>query len=187
MIRGCVLLSAKFDTTLVELREKLEYRFTSPASGIASSVSVSGSKKTLTAAEQGREDVHLKREAWQAAQPTLPDLLVFIDETGLDTAMVHRYGWGDCGDRVRGAVPQGHWHTRTFVAALRQRGLTAPMVISGPMDGALQGVCAEVPLSGACAGRHRGLGQPVFAPGRGCPRGHRGGRGHAEGRAAKSG
>jgi transposase len=81
--------------------------------------------------------VRLQRDTWQAAQPTLdPARLVFIDETGLDTAMVRRYGWDDCGARVRGAVPQGHWHTSTFVAALRQRGLTAPMVIQGAMDGA---------------------------------------------------
>lgn len=65
-----------------------------------------------------------------------PARLVFIDETGLDTAMVRRYGWGACGRRVRGHFPQGHWHTSTFVAALRQHGLTAPMVITGPMDGA---------------------------------------------------
>jgi len=70
-------------------------------------------------------------------QPTLdPARLVFIDETGLDTAMVRRYGWGNRGARVRGGAPQGHWHTSTFVAALRQRGLTAPMVIQGAMDGA---------------------------------------------------
>lgn len=62
--------------------------------------------------------------------------LVFIDETGLDTAMVRRYGWGACGRRVRGSSPQEHWHTSTFVAALRQQGLTAPMVIQGAMDGA---------------------------------------------------
>jgi transposase len=81
--------------------------------------------------------VRLQRDAWQKAQPTLdPARLVFIDETGLDTAMVRRYGWGDGGARVRGAAPQGHWHTSTFVAALRQRGLTAPMVIQGAMDGA---------------------------------------------------
>ncbi|MGZ8161231.1 MAG: IS630 family transposase [Methylobacter sp.] len=66
-----------------------------------------------------------------------PARLVFIDETGLDTAMVRRYGWGLCGQRVRGAAPQGHWHTSTFVAALRQRGLAAPMVVAGPMEGAL--------------------------------------------------
>jgi transposase len=82
--------------------------------------------------------VRLQRDAWQAAQPTLdPARLVFIDETGLDTVMVRRYGWGNCGARVRGTAPQGHWQTSTFVAALRRQGLTAPMVIRGPMDGAL--------------------------------------------------
>lgn len=51
--------------------------------------------------------------------------------------MVRRYGWGLRGQRVRGSAPQGHWHTSTFVAALRQHGLAAPMVVTGPMDGAL--------------------------------------------------
>ena len=51
--------------------------------------------------------------------------------------MVRRYGWGNCGVRVRGTSPQGHWHTSTFVAALCQKGLRAPMVIEGAMDGTL--------------------------------------------------
>ncbi|MDD5463115.1 MAG: IS630 family transposase [Methylococcales bacterium] len=89
------------------------------------------------AVEQAREDVRLQRDAWQQAQPLLdPAKLVFIDETGFDTALVRRYGWGVCGVRVRGSSPQGHGHTGTFVAALRQQGLTAPMVIQGAMDGA---------------------------------------------------
>ena len=32
-------------------------------------------------------------------------------------------------------VPHGHWKTITFVAALRTDGLTAPMVLDGPMTG----------------------------------------------------
>jgi hypothetical protein len=51
--------------------------------------------------------------------------------------MVRRYGWGACGQRVRGSSPQGHWRTSTFIAALRQQGLTAPRVVEGAMDGAL--------------------------------------------------
>jgi hypothetical protein len=50
-------------------------------------------KKTLKAAEPAREDVRLQRDAWHKMQPRLdPARLVFIDETGLDTAMVRRYG-----------------------------------------------------------------------------------------------
>jgi transposase len=39
------------------------------------------------------------------------------------------------GERCKAAVPHGHWATTTFVAGLRLSGLTAPMVIGGPMDG----------------------------------------------------
>ena len=39
------------------------------------------------------------------------------------------------GERLIGKVPQGHWKTTTFVAALRSTALTAPGVIDGPMNG----------------------------------------------------
>lgn len=88
--------------------------------------------------ERDREDVRARREAWLKERVTWdPARLVFLDETGLTTAMVRRHGWGPRGQRVRGAAPQGHWHTTTLVAALRQSGLTAPMVTEGPMTGEL--------------------------------------------------
>jgi transposase len=40
------------------------------------------------------------------------------------------------GQRCRAAVPHGHWKTTTFVGALRLSGMTAPMVLDGPMNGA---------------------------------------------------
>lgn len=39
------------------------------------------------------------------------------------------------GARCRAAIPHGHWKTTTFTAGLRLEGLTAPMVLDGPMDG----------------------------------------------------
>ena len=39
------------------------------------------------------------------------------------------------GERCRAAIPHGHWKTTTFTAGLRLAGLTAPMVLDGPMDG----------------------------------------------------
>jgi transposase len=39
------------------------------------------------------------------------------------------------GERCRAAVPHGHWKTTTFTAGLRLGGLTAPMILDGPMDG----------------------------------------------------
>ena len=49
--------------------------------------------------------------------------------------MVRRFGRSPRGERVTGAVPYGHWKTSTFVAALRQDGLTAPLVLDGAMNG----------------------------------------------------
>jgi transposase len=39
------------------------------------------------------------------------------------------------GERLRAAVPHGHWKTTTFIGALRLSGLTAPMVLDGPVNG----------------------------------------------------
>jgi transposase len=39
------------------------------------------------------------------------------------------------GQRCRAAVPHGHWKTTTFTAGLRLNGMTAPMVLDGPMNG----------------------------------------------------
>jgi len=78
------------------------------------------------------------RAAWIAAQASL-DLakLVFIDETGTFTNMARLRGRGRRGRRVVGRVPWGHWKTLTFVAGLRQGGVTAPFVIDCAMNGAI--------------------------------------------------
>jgi transposase len=64
-----------------------------------------------------------------------PARLVFIDETGVSTNMARLRGRAPRGERVIGRVPLGEWKTITFVAGLRHDGLTAPMVIEGPMNG----------------------------------------------------
>lgn len=49
--------------------------------------------------------------------------------------MTPRYGRSPRGQRCRGYTPQGHWKTTTFVCALRQTGLSAPLVLDGPING----------------------------------------------------
>ncbi len=39
------------------------------------------------------------------------------------------------GQRCVASVPHGHWMTTTFVAGLRIGGMSAPMLLEGPMDG----------------------------------------------------
>ena len=77
-----------------------------------------------------------RRQAWRAAQPELDARrLVFIDETGASTKMARLRGRSPRGSRCMAAIPHGHWKTTTFVGGLRLDGMTAPMVLDGPMDG----------------------------------------------------
>ena len=64
-----------------------------------------------------------------------PARLVFIDETCTNTAMVRLRGRSPRGERLIGYAPHGHWKTITFVAGLRMRGMTAPFVLEGAMNG----------------------------------------------------
>ena len=93
-------------------------------------------KKTAHAAEQDRPDILTRRQEWFDAQPDLdPARLVFIDETWASTNMARRYGRCRRGQRLRSAVPHGHWKTTTFIAGLRLTGIVAPMVLDGPING----------------------------------------------------
>ena len=96
----------------------------------------SASKKTLFAAEQDRRDVARRRERWKAYQGRLdPARLVFIDETWAKTNMTRLRGWAPRGHKLVAKVPQGHWRTLTFLAALRHDRIDAPCVIDGPING----------------------------------------------------
>lgn len=105
----------------------------------------------MHAAEQERVDVREARRDWRVRQGTWPGQhLVFLDETGLNTKMGRLYGRALGGERCVGALPHGHWRTSTLVAALRCEGMVAPLLIDGPMDGAMflaylrQVLCAEL-------------------------------------------
>ena len=60
--------------------------------------------------------------------------LVFIDETGVTTRLTRLRGRAMRGRRLRAKAPYSRWHSQTFIAGLRQDGLTAPWVIPGAMD-----------------------------------------------------
>ena len=61
---------------------------------------------------------------------------MFTDETSAKTNMTRLFGRIKRGQRLRALVPYGHWKTMTFVGALRCDGITAPMVLDGPMNAA---------------------------------------------------
>lgn len=93
-------------------------------------------KKTMYALEQQQKGVACERRRWRCGQHLLNSTrLVFIDETSTNTAMVRQYGRGEQGERVIGYAPGGHRKTLTFIAGLSERGVTAPLVIDGAMNG----------------------------------------------------
>jgi len=50
--------------------------------------------------------------------------------------MVRLYGRSASSERCVDHAPYGHWHTNTFIAALRDDRLEAPMLFDGPMNAA---------------------------------------------------
>jgi len=59
---------------------------------------------------------------------------VFLDECGVTTDLLRRYGRSPIGTRLRDHTPCSHWETHTVVTALRHDGLGAPAVFNGPID-----------------------------------------------------
>lgn len=60
---------------------------------------------------------------------------MFIDETWASTNMARTRGRAPRGERLRAAIPRGHWKTTTFAAGLRNTGMVAPMVLDAPING----------------------------------------------------
>jgi transposase len=49
--------------------------------------------------------------------------------------MTRTRGRAPRGTRLVDYIPHGHWITTTFLAGLRLQGLTAPLVVNGPING----------------------------------------------------
>ena len=90
----------------------------------------------MYAVEQKRADVIRARRRWMREQGMFdPARLVFIDETWTNTAMVRLRGRNPIGQRLVDYAPHGHWKIISFVGALRLRGMAAPFVLEGAMNG----------------------------------------------------
>ena len=89
-------------------------------------------KKSERAAEQDRPELKAQREAWRTEFADVdPARLVWVDETGTNTAMARRYGRAPRGQRVDGPVPQGHWKVLTLTAAIRVGGVGGCLAFDG--------------------------------------------------------
>jgi transposase len=59
-----------------------------------------------------------------------PDRLVFLDESGVDTAMTPTHARAPRGRRALGRVPGGHWKRLTILGALCADGIACAMTVA---------------------------------------------------------
>lgn len=91
-------------------------------------------KKTLHAQEQQSPRVQAQRRAFKKKLAAVdPDHLVFVDESGANTAMTRTHGRAPQGERVQATAP-GAWENVTLLAGLRTSGVVAPMALPGAVD-----------------------------------------------------
>jgi transposase len=91
-------------------------------------------KKSLHASDQDRPDVQTKRRSFRRKVKRIePERLVFVDETGVTTAMTPAYAWAPRGERASASAP-GSWESVTVTAALGLDGVRAPLAFPGSTD-----------------------------------------------------
>ncbi|WP_084404746.1 IS630 family transposase [Pseudovibrio sp. Ad13] len=93
----------------------------------------------MVATERQHVKVKQRRAEWLdhrlPAIKTLPERVVFIDETAVKTNLTRQKGWAARGERLVMDAPFGSWGTQTLIAGLTTDALIAPWVIKGAMDG----------------------------------------------------
>ena len=93
-------------------------------------------KKALHADERDRPDVQQKRRSFRRKVKAIePERLIFVDETGVTTAMTPAYAWAPRGERAYASAP-GSWESVTVTAALGLDGVRAPLVFPGSTNAA---------------------------------------------------
>ena len=174
------LIAAQPDRTLAELKDALATPASVPTVWRAVRALGLTVKKKVRPSEHDRPDVAAARVAWHAAAPTWDVAhLVFLDETGITTNLLRRYGRAPRGARVHDHAPCGRWQTSTFLAALRVTGLTAPGVLRRrDRWRALPRRHRTDPGADPAARRHRHCRQSRGPQGRRHPTRHPGCRGH---------
>jgi transposase len=93
-------------------------------------------KKSPHATEQDRPEVRKARRSFRRkVKPIEPKRLVFVDETGVTTAMTPAYGRVPRGERVEASAPSS-WESVTLIAAMGLDGVRAPLAFPGALNAA---------------------------------------------------
>lgn len=129
------LIAQQPDATLAELRDRLGIPCCLMTIARAlERLQITRKKKTLHAQERDSPRVQAQRQDFQRRLANVdPHDLVFVDESGANTAMTRTYGRAPRGERVEAAVPGG-WDNVTLITGLRLAGVVAPLAVAGSVD-----------------------------------------------------
>lgn len=139
-LRG--LVEAQNDATLEELRDRFRQ-----ATGVSVSVGtislalkklgLSRKKKTFHATER-ETDPEIVREREEHLEK-VPEMdvqhLVFVDEFGINLGMAREHGRVPVGERAEGHRPRDAGGNATVIGALNIRGIVAPLMFPGAVNG----------------------------------------------------
>ena len=93
-------------------------------------------KKSKHASERDTPEVQEeRREFAEDVESIEPRRLVFVDETGVTTAMTPTYGRAPRGERVEASAPAS-WESVTGIAAMGRDGVRAPLALPGSVNAA---------------------------------------------------
>jgi transposase len=126
------LVQKQPDATLEELRQRLGVSCSlMTLSRALRKLGLPRKKKIPRAQEQDRPDVQEQRQEFCAKLAGVdPRRLVFVDESGANTAMTRTHGRAPVGQRVYTNTP-GRWESITMTCGLRLSGVTAPLAFRG--------------------------------------------------------
>jgi transposase len=126
------LVQKQPDATLEELRQRLGVSCSlMTISRALRKLGLPRKKKIPRSQEQDRPDVQEQRQEFCAKLAGVdPRRLVFIDESGANTAMTRTHGRAPVGQRVYTNTP-GRWESITMTCGLRLSGVTAPLAFRG--------------------------------------------------------
>jgi transposase len=126
------LIRQQPDATLEELRQRLGVSCSlMTISRALGKLGLPRKKKIPRAQEQDRPEVQEQRRKFCEELAGLdPRRLVFVDESGANTAMTRTYGRAPVGQRVYANTP-GRWESITLTCGLRWSGVTAPLAFVG--------------------------------------------------------
>lgn len=135
------LVEADNDATLEELSQQLQEKTTitvsrSTMGRVLQQLKLTRKKKTLHATEKDTPRVQQARlDYWERIRDIDPEDLVFIDESGINLAMIRLYARSLQGERAVGDRPQQRGQSVSIVDALTLQGPIAVTTLLGGMDG----------------------------------------------------